>query len=319
MRKTHQTRNRKDVQKDSVSLKKVLVICGATATGKTRLAVECAKALSSEVISADSQLVYKGLNIGTAKPTDEEQSGVVHRMIDVIQPYEKFSVSDYRRTAKKYVDALIAENKVPVICGGTGFYINSLLFDYGYGEVAADENIRRKYQSLLEERGREYLFDLLKECDGVTAERLHPNDTGRVIRALEIYEAGGRKKSELCDGKNKLYDYLAVAIDYPREELYRRIENRVDDMIANGLIDEVKGLLKSGVDGSMQCMQAIGYKEVLEYIGNSQMQNTMSDIIKRNTRRYAKRQITFFKKLPDLVWLSPDEAISDRVMELLYE
>ncbi len=300
-------------------MKKVLVICGATATGKTKLAIECAKLLDSEVISADSQLVYKELNIGTAKPTEEEMGGVIHRAIDIVAPTEKFSVSDYRLVAKTYVDALIAKDKIPVICGGTGFYINSLLFNFGYGETAADKTVRDKYENILAEHGKEYLYKILEEKDAQTAAKLHPNDVKRVVRALEIYEVSGRKKSELCDGNQKLYDYKAVAIDYPREQLYNRIEKRVDEMFDSGLVDEVKQLLNNGVNENCQCMQAIGYKEVVECLKNGDNQSTMRGIIKRNTRHYAKRQITFFKKLPDIKFFSPNDATAERVLELLNE
>ena len=167
--------------------KKVLVICGATASGKTRLAVDCALKLNTEIISADSQLIYKGLNIGTAKPTKEEMRGVKHHMIDVVEPTETFSVSDYSEMALHILEKLISEGKTPIICGGTGFYINSLLFDLGYGNAPADESIRAKYTDFLEKNGKDALFNKLKEVDPETAEVLHPNDTKRVIRALEIF------------------------------------------------------------------------------------------------------------------------------------
>ena len=298
-------------------MKKVLVICGATATGKTGLAVRCAKMLGSEVISADSQLIYRGLDIGTAKPTSEEMAGVVHHMIDICDPKENFSVSDYRDRALPIVDGLIAQKKIPVICGGTGFYINSLLFDLSYGNACGNEEIRAKYNKILEERGKDYLFNLLKETDGPSSEKIHPNDTKRVIRALEIYEVSGRRKSEINDGKDARYDYLAVAIDYPREELYARIDKRVDEMFECGLQSEVEGLLASGITAQCQSMQAIGYKEVIECLKNGDSQCTMRDIIKQNTRHYAKRQITFFKKLPGIVWLSPADTSDEKILELL--
>lgn len=298
---------------------KCLVVCGATASGKTSLAVECAKKLNSEVVSADSQLVYRGLDIGTAKPATEEMKGVRHHLIDVVEPTQSFSVSDYERLAASVVDGLIAAGKVPVVCGGTGFYINSLLFDLSYGRVAADMAVREKYRRLLESEGKERLFSLLKEVDPQTAEKLHANDTKRVIRALEIFEASGRKKSEICDSQTIKREFFAVAIDYPREELYRRIDNRVDEMFNRGLVDEVRGLLSRGIDENCQCMQAIGYKEVLFCLKNKDLQGTMRDIIKKNTRHYAKRQITFFKKLPNLIWLKPAEATAEKVLELYYE
>lgn len=297
-------------------MKEVLVICGATATGKTALAAECAKLLGSAVISADSQLVYKGLDIGTAKPTKEEMLGVPHYMIDVAGPKDEYSVSDYRNAALPILNELISQGKVPVICGGTGFYINSLLFDYSYGGVPANEEVRSKYENLAAERGKEYVYDILKEKDGASAAKLHPNDLKRVIRALEIAESG-IKKSDIDDGSSPRFSYLAVAADFQREQLYARINERVDKMFEAGLVDEVKGLLARGTDENCRCMQAIGYKEVLEGLKNGYSQSTMRDIIKQNTRRYAKRQITFFKKLPNLVWLPPEEATAEKVLSLL--
>lgn len=295
----------------------VLVICGATATGKTALAVSCAKLLNSAVISADSQLVYKGLDIGTAKPSEEEKLGVPHYMIDVAEPFAEYSVSDYREAALPIVEKMVSEGKIPVICGGTGFYINSLLFDLSYGKVAAAPEVREKYEKLAEERGKEYVYDILKQTDPAAAEKLHPNDLKRVIRALEIFEAGGVKKSEINDGQKARFDYVAVAIDYPREELYERINLRVDKMFEAGLVEEVSSLLSRGIDENCRCMQAIGYKEVIECLKNGLSQSTMRDIIKQNTRRYAKRQITFFKKLPNLINLSAKQAIAEKVIEIL--
>ena len=298
---------------------KLLVICGATASGKTSLAVECALKLNTEVISADSQLIYKCLNIGTAKPTLEETKGVKHHLIDVVEPKCSFSVSDYSEKAEPIIERLLKDEKIPVICGGTGFYINSLLFDLSYGNTAADETIREEYNALLKEKGKEYIYECLKNVDPCTAEKLHVNDTKRVIRALEIYRVSGKLKSEICDGLTPKRNYLAVAIDYPREELYDRINKRVDEMFKSGLLNEVKCLLEQGIDENCQCMQAIGYKEVVQCLKNGDNESTMRDIIKQNSRRYAKRQITFFKKMSGLVWLKPEEATADKVLELMNE
>lgn len=297
-------------------MKKILVICGATATGKTSLAVDCAKKFNTEVISADSQLVYKGLDIGTAKPTKEEMRGVKHHMIDVVEPECPFSVVDYNTMALPILNGMIGEGKTPVICGGTGFYIYSLLFKMSYGNVAADIKIRTKYKNLYKTEGKEYLFELLEQKDPQTAAKLHVNDVKRVIRALEIYESSGKKKSEQKDGLNPVYDYLAVAVNYPREELYRRIDLRVDKMFDCGLVDEVKNLMERGLNENNQCMQAIGYKEIVESLKNGDNESTMRDIIKLNTRHYAKRQLTFFKKMPKIVWLEPQEATFERIEEL---
>ena len=300
-------------------MNKILVICGATATGKTKLAVDCAIKLGSEVISADSQLVYKGLNIGTAKPSKAEMRGVNHHLIDVAEPFEAFSVGEYKALAEPILQKLLCENKTPIICGGTGFYINSLLFDFGYGKACGNPEIRERYGEYVKKYGNEALHERLKAVDPQTAEKLHPNDVKRVIRALEIYELSGQKKSDQNDGLKSRYDYVAVAINYPRDELYAGINQRVEDMFNDGLLGEVDSLLSQGIDENCQSMQAIGYKEVLEGIKNSDLSSTMRDIIKRNTRRYAKRQITFFKKLPNLIWLEPKEATADRVLEILNE
>lgn len=298
-------------------MKKLLIICGATATGKTALAVDCAIKLKSEVISADSQLVYRGLDIGTAKPSAEERRGVKHHMIDVADPRCDYSVFDYESTASPIVRSLLSRNMTPIICGGTGFYINSLIYDLSYGNSGADAAIRKKYAEILESRGREYLYSLLKEADPKTAEVLHVNDVKRVIRALEIFETSGIKKSEQNDVMQPKYGYAAVAIDYPREELYKRIDRRVEEMFARGLVWEVKSLLKLGIDENFRCMQAIGYKEVVKCLKNGDNESTMCDIIKTNTRHYAKRQITFFKKLPNIVWLEPCNARAEYVTELV--
>ena len=298
-------------------MKRVLIICGATATGKTALAVDCAKALGSEVISADSQLVYRGLRIGTAKPTAAEMRGVPHHLIDIVPADANFSVSDYEERALPIIDRLLKADKSPVVCGGTGFYVNSLLYNLGYGNVRADLSVRAKYEALLEERGKEHIHSLLSSVDPESAQKLHVNYVKRVVRALEIYEVSGRKKSEQNDELKPRFDYLAVAIDYPREQLYRRIDCRVDIMFNSGLIDEVRGLLNAGIDKNCQSMQAIGYKEVLEGLKNGLNDSTMRGIIKTNTRHYAKRQITFFKKLKGIVWLKPEEADADNVLRLL--
>ena len=297
-------------------MNKLLIICGATATGKTKLAIDCAMQLNTEIISADSQLIYKNLNIGTAKPTREEMNGIVHHMIDIVEPSQNFSVSDYCRSAQPIIKRLLGENKVPIICGGTGFYINSLIFNFSYGSVAADNSIREKYSALLNERGKEYLYNYLQSVDPQTASKLHVNDVKRVIRALEIYEVSGKRKSEINDNAKPKYDYTAIAIDYPRNELYERIDRRVDEMFDNGLVEEVERLVNSGITCENQCMQAIGYKEVLECIKNGDNESTMRNIIKQNTRHYAKRQITFFKKFKGIVWLKPEEATPEKVLEL---
>lgn len=296
-------------------MKELLVICGATASGKTSLAVECAKRLNGEVISCDALLVYRGLNIGTAKPTREEMGGIPHHLIDVADPTDGFTVHDFERLALDAVADISARGKVPVLCGGTGFYLNAVLFQSGFGNAAADEGVRAKYNAIAAEKGKEYLHGLLQEVDAESAAVLHPNDVKRVVRALEIYELTGKKKSDQQDGRVPRFPYEAFAFDYPREVLYERIDRRAAQMFEEGLVEEVRGLLAS-VPENAQCMQAIGYKEVVEGLKNGDNQSTMCDIVQKNTRNYAKRQLTFFKKLPNLHWLTPSDAAVEEVIRI---
>lgn len=293
---------------------KLLVICGATATGKTALAVECAKRLNGEIVSADALLVYRGLNIGTAKPTLQERGGIAHHMIDVVDATANFSVCDFEARALPLIDEIASRGKTPILCGGTGFYINAVLYQSGFGGTGKDEAVRAKYEKLALEEGKDALHRRLEEVDPESANKLHVSDVKRVVRALEIYEVTGRKKSDQHDEKIPRYPFSAFAFSYPREELYQRIERRVDEMIGAGLIGEVEGLLESGVPETAQCMQGIGYKEVIEILKKRDLHSNMSDIvleisqkIKQNTRNYAKRQLTFFKRMENLTWLEPKE------------
>ncbi len=296
---------------------KVLVICGATASGKTSLSLECAKQLNGEIISADSMLVYKGLDIGTAKPSMEERQGIVHHLIDVVSPKESFSVSDYENMALPIVEELLAQGKTPIICGGTGFYINALLYKSQFGNVGADEQIRAKYEKLAESNGKEYVHAILREKDPESAEKLHYNDVKRVIRALEIYDITGIAKSAQQDKPIPRFDFVSVSIEFPREKLYERINLRVEQMFENGLIDEVKGLLASGVTEEMQCMQGIGYKEIAEGLRIGSTEREMMELVQKNTRNYAKRQQTFFKRQQNHTFLVPEDATAEVVANLM--
>ena len=302
------------VQKDS--LKKVIVICGPTASGKTALSVALAKKLGTEIISADSLNIYKGLDIGTAKPTLEERENVKHHLIDVVSPKSEFSVVDYKELATPIIEELLNNGKVPIICGGTGFYINALLYDFSYGEGKANLEVREYYNNLALEKGKEYVYGILNEKDPETAEKLHYNDLKRVVRALEILH-NGKKKSEIKDEKTPKYDFKAYSVAFPLKTLYERIERRVDNMIDEGLVDEVKNLLGSGVNKDDQCMQGIGYKEIVGYLQGEYDLSFAIDLIKLNTRHYAKRQNTFFKKLDNLTYLAPDSAfiMADRIIK----
>lgn len=296
---------------------KALVICGATASGKTSLSVALAKKLNTEIISADSMLVYKGLDVGTAKPMSAERQGVPHHLIDVVSPFSSFSVSDYEELALPIVERLFAEGKTPIICGGTGFYIQSLLYKSQFGNAGADEKIRAELERLLKEKGKEYLHNLLKEKDPESAEILHENDTKRVIRALEIFLVTGKKKSEQKDERIPRFDFVCVSVDFPRERLYERINLRVEEMFKAGLVDEVQTLLNSGVTLDLQCMQGIGYKEVAEGLFGSSSEEEMKELIKKNTRNYAKRQLTFFKRMQNHTALPPEMATVEEILKLL--
>lgn len=295
---------------------KVLVICGATASGKTSLSVACAEKLNTEIVSADSMLVYRDLNIGTAKPTMEERKGVKHHLIDIVSPFDSFSVSDYEKAALPIVENLLAQGKTPIICGGTGFYVNALLYKSQFGNTGASEEVRKKYETLYKEKGKKYLHTLLSKIDPESAEKLHENDVKRVIRALEIYDVTGKPKSMQQDIPVPRFDFVAVSIDYPRELLYERINLRVEQMFENGLMEEVQSLLACGVSKTAQCMQGIGYKEIVEGLETGASIDQMKELIKKNTRNYAKRQITFFKRMENHVRLSPEDAIAEKIEEL---
>lgn len=298
-------------------MNKILIICGPTASGKSALAVECAKQLNSEVISADSMNVYREFNIGTAKPTFSEKQGVRHHLIDVVDADKKFSVGDYREMAMPIINKLLKDGKIPVICGGTGFYINSLIYDLSYGNSKENLEARKKYFNLAKEKGNEFVYNILIEKDKESAEKIHKNDIKRVVRALEIFESG-YKKSEIKDELKPIFNYKAYSFDYERDELYSRIDKRVDLMINSGLVDEVKKLKDKGITLDNQAMQGIGYKEIYSYLIGEYTLEDAIEKIKLNTRHYAKRQITFFKKLPNLEYIKPSNIseIAKRITQL---
>lgn len=287
---------------------KIIIVCGATASGKTALAIDLAERLNTEIISADSMCIYRGLNIGTAKPTAEETARAKHHMVDIVEPNESFSVGAYSTAARAEIEKLHFSGKIPIICGGTGFYIYSLLYDFSYGYEKGDESIREKYMKQNREQGAESVFEELKKVDPETAEKLHVNDVKRVVRALEIYYGTGKKKSEQYDELVPRYDYTAFMPNWDRKILYDRINRRVDVMFENGLVDEVRGLLDSGITENCQCMQGIGYKEVAEGLRKGEDEETIKEKIRLNTRHYAKRQITFFKRLEGLIYLDGNGA-----------
>ncbi len=283
----------------------ILIICGPTGSGKSQLALNLAKILDTEIISADSLAIYKGLDIGTAKPSIEEMKEVKHNMIDIVSPFDNFSVSDFENLALPHINRLISNGKIPIICGGTGFYINSILYKMSYGNITENTEVREKYLKLAEEKGVDFVYNELIKVDEESAKKIHKNDMVRVVRALEIFYGTGIKKSLQNDKNIPRYSYLAVTIDMDRQVLYDRINRRVDIMLENGLINEVKGLIELGVTKENQCMQGIGYKEVYDAIKANDF-SSLADLIKLNSRHYAKRQITFFKKLEGLNYLKGD-------------
>ncbi len=277
----------------------LIIICGPTGSGKSNLALNLAKILDTEIVYADSLAIYKELNIGTAKPTKSEIESVKHHLVDVCSPTDNFSVSDYETLALSAVQSILDKNKPAIICGGTGFYINSLLYKMSYGNTAKNLEVRNKYMELAKTDGVDAVYNELLKVDEETAKKLHKNDLVRVVRALEIYYSTGKKKSLQNDKEEPRFSYLAYSIDMPRDVLYSRINLRVEKMFEEGLVEEVKSLIDKGITIQNQCMQGIGYKEIYEGLIENNL-DLAKDLIKLNSRHYAKRQITFFKKLSGL-------------------
>ncbi|MBR5587157.1 MAG: tRNA (adenosine(37)-N6)-dimethylallyltransferase MiaA [Clostridia bacterium] len=294
----------------------LLVIGGPTASGKTALAVGLAKRLDGEVVSADSMQIYKYMDIGSAKPDEEEKEGVVHHLMDVAEPTENFSLGDYLNIARDIIADIHARGKLPIVTGGTGLYINSLIDNVELSEEENTSEIRKKLTEFAEKNGSAALYERLGEIDPESAERIHPNNVKRVMRALEIFEATGKTMTESLKESKKPPVYKAVqyGIDYPREELYDRINRRVDIMLGNGLIEEVRKLVEMGCTRQHTAMQGIGYKEVLDHLEGKTDRDEMAEAIKQATRRYAKRQITWFKR-NNMIWLDPKEIDLDRLSE----
>jgi len=284
---------------------KVIVICGPTASGKTALSIELAKKIDGEIISCDSMQIYKDMNIGTAKVTEEEMQGIQHYLIDFVSPDVRYSVANYKNDAEKAIETIIDKGKIPIIVGGTGLYLDSLIYGIEYPEIKFDEKYREKLENEIEENGLEYLYNKAKEIDEQAMQKISPNDKKRIIRVLEIYHATGKNKTEQeieSRKKEVKYDYKIFAINMDREKLYERINIRVDKMIENGLIEEVEDLQKK-YNHFPTAMQGLGYKEVVEYLQNQITRDEMIEKIKQESRRYAKRQLTWFRKNKQTIWL----------------
>ena len=301
-------------------MEKVVVICGPTASGKTSLSIELAKKINGQIISADSMQIYDEMDIGTAKPTKEEMQGIKHYLIGNVKPTNRYSVSEYKKDATNAIEETIQDNKFPIIVGGTGLYVNSLIYGIDYPEIETDLEYRKKLEEIAEKEGLNKLYNMAKEIDEKAMEKISPNDQKRILRVLEICNQTGKTKTELEIESRKngvKYDFRVFAIDMPREILYERINKRVDIMLENGLLEEVKRLYKKYGEELYTSIQAIGYKEVIDYINGKYTKEEMIEKIKMETRRYAKRQITWFKRIKNIIWLDGLNKTEENVNSIM--
>ncbi len=295
-----------------MSKPKVIVIGGPTASGKTSLSIELAKKINGEIISSDSMQIYKDMTIGTAKPTVEEMDGIPHHLLDFVSPDERYSVADFKRDAESTIEEILSKKKNPIVVGGTGLYIDSLVYGIEYPDIELDDEYRKKLmQEADTEEGLINLYNKAKKIDPEAIRKISPNDKKRITRILEVYNATGKTKTELekisrINGVK--YDYKVFAINMDREKLYDRINLRVDIMLEQGLIDEVENLVKK-YSNFPTAMQGLGYKEVVEFLNKEISKEEMIDKIKQESRRYAKRQLTWFRKNKEIIWL---DGLADR-------
>ena len=294
-------------------MRKLIAVAGPTAVGKTKYAIETAKAFNGEIVSCDSMQLYKYMNIGSAKPTAEEQAEVKHWLVDEIDPKEPFSVAKYSEMAKDAIEDIFSRGRTPVIEGGTGLYLNSLLYDMDFSGAPVDMELRATLENEAELFGPEYIYNKLKDADPKAAERIHPNNVKKVIRALE----GAIKGSSIVDFKNcrekcKDYDAILIGLTRNRPELYDRINRRVDIMVEQGLFNEVEQLLEMGLDEDDISMKGIGYKEIIGFFDGLYSQEEAIDLIKKNSRHLAKRQLTWFRRYEDMKWFNLSEYTNDK-------
>ncbi len=294
-------------------MNKLLIIGGATGTGKSDIAVASAKLLDGEIISTDSMQIYRGLDIGTAKIKREEMQGIPHYMIDIVDPEDSFTAAEFKIKATEIIHDIIRRGKTPILCGGTGLYINAILYDLSFsGDY--DPVLREKLLTERTEKGKEYMHEKLAALDPAAAMRLHVNDEKRVIRAIEKALTGGKAEADLTQAK---YPYLLYVTDIPRETMYARIEERVDRMMIAGLKEEVMGLISRGIGFDKQCMQAIAYKEWAYALSKEMTEDEVVALIKKNTRNYAKRQVTWFKQYKDAYKIETlDRSVEDIAAEI---
>lgn len=292
----------------------LIVVAGPTASGKTRLAIDIANALNGEIVSADSMQIYKYMNIGTAKPTAEEQAECRHHLIDFLEPDADYSVADYTMDAHRVIAELCGRGKLPVMCGGTGLYINSVVNDVEFGAAETNHVLRAELWAAAEREGGEKLLEILREFDPISAERLHPNNLKRIIRAIEFYRLTGVPISEHQEQTKQVesrYRPVMFCIDHDREVLYDRINRRVDVMIEQGLLDEVKQLMEMGYTRELNSMKGIGYKELMAYYDGECTLEDAVKAVKQGSRRYAKRQLTWFRRDARIYFLKPENAVED--------
>ena len=292
----------------------LIVVAGPTASGKTGLAIEIANYIGGEIVSADSMQIYKYMDIGSAKPTKEEQSQAVHHLIDFVEPQEEFSVAEYTEKAHEVIADINSRGKTAVMVGGTGLYINSVVNDVTFGEMDTDYELREELHKLAVKKGSEHLLEMLAEFDEVSAKRLHPNNLRRIIRAIEFYKVTGKPISEHQEETKQTesrYNPLMFLIDWDRDVLYDRINRRVDIMLEEGLLDEVKHLMDMGYTQELNSMKGIGYKEVMDYFDGKMSLDETIELIKQSSRRCAKRQLTWFRRDERIHYVSSDNPFEE--------
>lgn len=302
--------------------KPLIILTGPTAVGKTKASIDLAKAIGGEIISADSMQVYRHMDIGSAKITKEGMQGVKHYLIDVLEPDEEFHVVKFQQLAKEAMEEIYEKGKIPILVGGTGFYIQALLYDIDFTENNEDVTYRKELEEIANIKGAEYLHKMLENVDEKSAQMIHANNVKRVIRALEFFKQTGQKISEHNErerAKESPYQFCYFVLNDTREHLYRRIELRIDHMLKEGLIDEVKTLQEKGYTRDMTSMQGLGYKEILDYLNGVNSLEEAIYILKRDTRHFAKRQITWFKREKDVIWVNKDQFNynEEKILEFL--
>ena len=294
-------------------MNKIVAICGPTAVGKTAYSIEIAKKFDGEIVSCDSMQLYKYMDIGSAKPSLDELNQVKHHLIGIVDPSEMFSVAKYKELANDAIDDIISRGKLPIIAGGTGLYLDALLFDLDFAAEPSDDNLRDELYKIAEEKGNLELHAILNECDPDSVKRIHPNNVRMVVRAIESAKSGNKLKDFAKDlSLNDKYEFILIGLRRDREELYDRINRRVDVLVKEGLFEEVKMLREMGLSESDISMKGIGYKEVLAYFDGKYDLETAIDTIKKNTRHFAKRQITWLKRYDDMKWFDLSESKDDK-------